>query len=576
MQPKLIQTAFVIAVDAFVLSVILVIASPMQRLSFYRRVTMFTKLVAITFLFVAATSCFAKDECQAKPGVKTINIPLASQSMEPVCEPERIRVNDRSPMTIVVQNLSPLEVCALTPTAPTVTAVTNPIESIINTISAYKAFDFPAATAHTAGTHPLGALFKTAGPNPDTDARDLFEKLSGQVIPLAKGIYVKQSDMQNTFKTDIMNLSNYIAADYRGKKWSDFAPDKDPNITKARQDIAFPVIQSGGTTTPATELDWAPLQALLDQLKALQPRLIVSCTTAGTECDQNILSKTSQDIEQATSILTILQDNFKSLQSSQTAIQASIAVLDSIKTDFAIRVNNSQKIQKFPKDPANIASLDPTALGVFQHTQILTQSFSLGTNYGATATGSIACSMTETAPATPTTDAMSYTVLYQNVPALTVSAGMLISFIQKNEYGVTEANAPTTTPPTVNTVFSITDSAPASVVPMAYINYRFAPPILKTWWGEPNNEMVISHNLSAGIGLNTNTGTTQPEFFAGYAIGFGRALIHAGLDYGRTESLGGGFALGVVPMGFTGTTAPIDWAFHPGFAIGISVRIAPF
>jgi hypothetical protein len=202
---------------------------------------------------------------------------------------------------------------------------------------------------------------------------------------------------------------------------------------------------------------------------------------------------------------------------------------------------------------------------------VIVQNFPVATDYGATDTGTITCS-TDTTPAVATTDAINYSFLFQNVPALTASAGLLISFIEKNEWGVTQ----TTDGTTVSTVFAVTDSASASVIPMGYVNWRFAPPVIKTWWGEPNNELVISHNLSAGLGINSNTGTNQPEFFAGYAIGFSRVLIHAGLDYGRTESLGGGFVKGTVPTGFTGTTAPINWSYTPGFAIGLSVRVAPF
>jgi hypothetical protein len=79
-----------------------------------------------------------------------------------------------------------------------------------------------------------------------------------------------------------------------------------------------------------------------------------------------------------------------------------------------------------------------------------------------------------------------------------------------------------------------------------------------------------------GIGINSNSGTNQVEFFAGDAVSFSRVFIHAGVHFGRTESLGGGYSLGPVPSGFTGTTAPINWSYHPAFSIGLSVRIAPF
>lgn len=121
----------------------------------------------------------------------------------------------------------------------------------------------------------------------------------------------------------------------------------------------------------------------------------------------------------------------------------------------------------------------------------------------------------------------------------------------------------------------MTDSARAQVFPIALTNFRIARPILKTYFGQHGNELVITHNASAGIGVNSNTGTNQPEFFAGYAFGLNRVYVHLGTHFGRTESLGGRYTLNtIVPAGFTGA-APINWSYHPAFAIGLSVRLAP-
>jgi hypothetical protein len=328
---------------------------------------------------------------------------------------------------------------------------------------------------------------------------------------------------------------------------------------------------------PPSEIDLAPLQAYLDQLKALQPRLIALCTTtvAGDfTCDPTRLAKTSQIIEQLNAIQTVLNDNFKYLQTAQAALGASLAVLHKMQLDFNLRLT-TKNVVKSPADPADFLYLSDEGKDKIRKEQILIQQIHLGTDYGATDPGTVACS-TDSTPAVATTDSINYAILYQNVPALTVSAGLLISFLEKYQYGVSQLLDTTKTPPVLSTAFVLSDSASASVLPMAYVNYRIAPPILKTWWGEPNSELVISQNVSVGIGINSNTGTNQPEFFAGYAVGFGRSLIHAGLDYGRQQSLGGGFSLGTVPTGFMGMTAPISWNYKPAFAIGVSVRIAPF
>jgi hypothetical protein len=82
--------------------------------------------------------------------------------------------------------------------------------------------------------------------------------------------------------------------------------------------------------------------------------------------------------------------------------------------------------------------------------------------------------------------------------------------------------------------------------------------------------------MSAGFGVNPNSGTPQPEFFIGPAVGFNRLMIHAGAHFGRTESLAGGFVLNsTVPATFTGNP-PIAWSYHPMISIGFSVRAAPY
>jgi hypothetical protein len=57
--------------------------------------------------------------------------------------------------------------------------------------------------------------------------------------------------------------------------------------------------------------------------------------------------------------------------------------------------------------------------------------------------------------------------LYQNVPSLTISAGLLTSFLEKYQYGVSHLLDTTKTSPVLSTAFVLSDSARASVLPMA-------------------------------------------------------------------------------------------------------------
>ena len=124
-------------------------------------------------------------------------------------------------------------------------------------------------------------------------------------------------------------------------------------------------------------------------------------------------------------------------------------------------------------------------------------------------------------------------------------------------------------------LFQMTDRAQVQLIPMAYVNYRIGHYRSSHYGKGKEDELVWTTHLSAGFGVNPNTGTNQPEFFLGFAIGLNHFMFHPGVHFGRTESLGGGYSLNTaVPAGVT--TAPISWNYHPAFSIGFSVRVAPY
>jgi hypothetical protein len=474
--------------------------------------------------------------------------------------------------------MSPIDVCLVSSKPQTVTPVTNPLESLINTISGLKSFDFEGATRFSASAIDNIDLFQAfvapEAPPGETDAQrklredaekkaaeaktaddealKLFKTLAKELKTTAEPVFVKQSAWQVYYQADLNQITTYLSQDYRGMRYLNFEPETDSLLANVRAHQLFPKAAPADPTSPPSEVDYASLQALVDELKALQTRLASSCTTAGQKCNADALETTVQLLDSANAVLLVAQDNLKILQTAQAAVVTGYTALDKVYLDYLNRLQTLKTISVSGN--------------------ILVQDIRLGPDYGATDTGSITCN-SDAAPTQATTDAINFTVLYQNVPALTVSAGLLTTFLEKTEIGT----APKlNSDGTFSTYFAVTDSARASVFPMAYVNYRIFPPVLKTWWGQPESELIITNSVSGGIGVNSNTGTNQPEFFLGDAIGFNRVYIHLGAHFGRTESLGGGFQLNtVVPTGFSGQ-APINWSYHPGFSIGVSVRIAPF
>ena len=100
--------------------------------------------------------------------------------------------------------------------------------------------------------------------------------MAEKVLPTAHAIAQKQQQWQQTYLNDL----NQISDNYRGSLWGNFDPENDPDSNGIRQRIQFPAItaEASDPGNPPSEMDYVPLQALVDQLKDLQPRLINACT----------------------------------------------------------------------------------------------------------------------------------------------------------------------------------------------------------------------------------------------------------------------------------------------------------
>lgn len=550
----------------------------------------------IIFMFLTI-QCLAQSACQAKPGDDTVQIPLQGgpNSFEPKCQPARIRVNDRKPVTLQITGLSPLDLCSVSSKAPAITPVTNPIEAIIGNLGGLGGFSLgqtklavnsvpklnseqfesenfaletkaipvapPGETAEEKKAREKAAAEKAA----NDDAFTLFLSLKDKIrdtpatpgTPAKQGtasrVFAKQLYWMERYQEDLTTLTNYLAGDYRGELYVNFQPKRDLAVVKSHTVYPVDSPDLSALTVPPSEVDFAELQSLVDELSSLQGRLLDPCTKPGQVCKSDTLHLVIEFVDLAKANLSIAQDNFKTLQATQAVITASY--------NSAVKAYNDYLNRK-----------DKKVIVIDDERRIVVQKIKLGPDYGATDTGVLTC-MNDLAPTQPTTDAINYSVLYQNVPALTASVGLLTTFQSKQVIGTSpRANPDGTT----TTYFAITDSGSAQVFPMAFINYRFLKPKLTTWWGQPESELAITNSVSAGIGVNPNSGTNQAEFFLGDAVGFNRIYLHVGVHLGRTESLGGGFKIGQpVPPDFSGS-APIDWSYHPAFSIGFSVRIAPW
>ena len=272
-----------------------------------------------------------------------------------------------------------------------------------------------------------------------------------------------------------------------------------------------------------------------------------------SQCDLDRLAEADIIVDRAKAEMSLISDNNKTLEGAQATLKTAYMALLKVEDDFKRR-----------RDVLKIVV--PNTQGV------LVQQFNLPTDRKGTSTGFLAC-VSAIDGKTPTTTNINYTLLYQDVPHWSASAGFLTSFLEKKVIGLEAESSPPNQ--TAGTQFlELTDKAAVQVVPMAFANYRVLPYAQSQFGKGKESQLVWTANLSGGFGVNPNTGTNQPEFFAGLALGLNRFLLHLGCDWGRVEQPGGGYTWGA--QFINATAAPIDWRYHPKFSIGFSVRVAPY
>lgn len=523
---------------------------------FTKRYIILANIVLLTAIICATeTSSLAQDSNE--PSSRVLTIRLRNKSTEPYGEPTRIRVDNRSRVRLRLINLSPIDVCSPGGRTPSPTTETNPLEFLVTTIAGLGGFSLGTSTADNSITaltaevqiaqqHMVASTLaqKRANPVLDDQRYKRFVDLATLSHSLAKPVVDEQNARRLSLDNDPNILAAYLAGDYRGRLWTEFNPANDVRLQIVRSDFTGPLPRLN---------DVAQMQLAADNMGKLATDLHKDNDKLTDPDTISTLSQMDLILAKTNAVLSVINDNVKGLQTAQTAVKAAYQAVVKVYADFRNRLDNLRTVR-------------PSANG-----DSLIQEFDLPTDRKATITGVLFC--VSDADGKPTTDNINYSVLYQDVPHLTASAGFLVSFLEKRDIGTT--NVVTNNAAGFNTLFAVTDRAQAQALPIAYLNYRVLPALSKRW-PKREDEMIITTSVSAGFGINPNTGTAQPEFFTGLAFGFNRFMIHPGIHFGRQQSLGGGFALNTtVPSGFAGT-APISWSYHPAFSLGFSVRMAPF
>ena len=277
------------------------------------------------------------------------------------------------------------------------------------------------------------------------------------------------------------------------------------------------------------------------------------------DCAFDVLKDVDERLDRARAVVSLLGDYNKALEAAQSALKTNYMGVVKVWDDYQRRGPKDQKI-------------------VVEQDGMLVQSFNLGTDRKATVTGVLSC-VSDLDGKTPTTSNINYSILYQDVPRWTASAGLLASFQQKRTYDTVNVVQNGVS----GTMVGVTDRARAQAIPMAYVNWRFIPYHFfyhekEPWYGKygknGEDKLVWTWHLSAGFGINPNNAANQPEFFTGLAVALNRFMLHTGVHWGRRQFIGGGYFLnGPAP---SSGSVPIGWAYRPAFSIGFSVRVAPY
>jgi hypothetical protein len=188
----------------------------------------------------------------------------------------------------------------------------------------------------------------------------------------------------------------------------------------------------------------------------------------------------------------------------------------------------------------------------------------LNADSNAKISGSFSCVDTQTQK--PTLEPVVFTVIYQDPPRLSLSAGVMVSSIEKNRIDQSPVVA-SRDGPSLKTELRLTESpSRPQVLPLfSLIQVR-----LGNTWNWRGREM--SFNLTPGVGVNPNNAGNEGEFFSGASLGVGSLYLSAGAHIGHRLKPDGGFRIGDV-LAEEVTNLPLRKPWCAGFGFAVTYRI---
>jgi hypothetical protein len=524
--------------------------------------------------------------------------------------PEALQVRNSDRITIHLANVSPLELCKLTGLTFTAEPPASAAQGAVTAIMGLAPFGAggllsskpsKAETDQATDMHTMALKLNLKEPaDPATELIKSAIKKQNDAIDMAKALFAVQGGKQQDGNAIAAMYSNFSVTDFR--KPGTFGPAYKALQDALQENLTYlpPGEQAGAADATNRRVTADKSGGLLkEDIQVADPKangITILDVQAASDEGKSLIGNAHNLYDKDLTKLALLKDAYASYDKLQSIATQYLALLNANDTALKLQQTNLMTL-KLAVDQLHNTAFD--AAGVPKENVDLAIPRA---RYGKVS-GTLTC-INRLDNTKVTLDPMPYSVDYQGVPLLAFSTGILFSPIQKQVWGVNTIEflptpPPPQTPPgtapspvtTLNQV-ALTDSSSFQVVPFSFLSLR-----LGSGWsyrlpaptpGTPSTEglytnhkkmarflsrRVFAGGITGGVGVNPNGGTTDPEYFAGLFGSVDRLMLHFGLDEGRIQNLGGGFAVNdiVPPM----TTVPTVHHFVGKLSGAVSVRLYP-
>ncbi len=427
----------------------------------------------------------------------------------------RATVRNGTIVTFLLVHKSPFETCSLESKREEIVEASAIPEVLKLLAGVAPSLELFTAT-ETSASRMFFAMEAPRGGAPVSSIPQQITALLRNAMAAAADQSAAAASLQQDYVPAVTDVSAFYATRFRQSTGSDDRPAHDAAAFHARQgELLADVRAVKNRSVPSAagaEASYAAALALFRRYET------------GTNPDAQPLTSLTQAIDLARSAIDALTDALTKLKSAR----ADLSGIESDLDDVA----------------------DPS--WTFARTLTADQSARL--------TGAVSC--TDARTKKTTLEPVAWTVTFQNTPRLTLSAGVMVSLLPKEESEIVNV-ATDRSGAQVDAVDEVQQSSSRpQLVPMSYLHIRLGS-------GFATHNRLVTFALAEGVGLNLSN--KEPEFFSGVSVAFGSFYVSGGFHIGHQERPGGGFNVGDHPT--SGVTLPVErpWTARP--AIVFSYRI---